>query len=47
VQTVWSAAESDLGYETILFFDAYNKPKTAVIVGDKLVVRFGWSSDPV
>lgn len=52
VVTVWSAAESDFGFETILFIDAADIPRTAVLLGEahghKLVVRRGWETfDPL
>lgn len=42
VWRVWSAGESDLGCETILFTTEEGVPKTAIIRGDELVIRPGW-----
>lgn len=43
VWAVWSPGESDFGpYETILFTDSNDKPRTAVLTEETLVCRDGW-----
>lgn len=47
VYMVWSAGDSDFGYETILYVTQKGKAKTAVVVGDELIIEDGWDQFPL
>lgn len=47
VYMVWSAGDSDFGYETILYVTPKGKPRTAVMVGEDLVIEDGWDQFPL
>lgn len=42
VVRVWTAGESDFGYETFLWLGVDGKPWTSVVYGEKLVTRQTW-----